>query len=67
MITRIIDSVELKRVGEQRELKRITERVEMIKSAPVIMQSGADMFKSTYDSNYDGRVDTCDYIDGGTF
>jgi hypothetical protein len=33
----------------------------------VIFNSSADMNRSVYDTNYDGKVDTCDYIDGGTF
>lgn len=29
--------------------------------------TGGDMNMSVYDSNYDGVVDTCQYIDCGTF
>jgi hypothetical protein len=26
-----------------------------------------DMLKNTYDTNFNGLVDTCEYVDGGTF
>lgn len=49
------------------EINPIVSETKIIETAPVALNSGADMYRSLYDSNFDGVVDTCEYIDCGTF
>lgn len=46
----------------------IDEHIEFLCESPVqIGNNGGDMTKSIYDTNFNGLVDTCEYVDGGTF
>lgn len=46
----------------------VEEQISFTVETPVqIGNNGGDMTKTMYDTNFNGLVDTCEYVDGGTF
>lgn len=44
-----------------------TETINVTVSESFTLESGGNMTKSVYDTNYNNIIDTCEYIDCGTF
>jgi hypothetical protein len=59
-------------IEEIAKITDIEENYSIVESHPIIAsfqtgEGGGDMYKSTYDTNYNNIVDTCEFIDCGTF
>jgi len=61
------DNINVALTEKQEYVFEVTEQVMNIEVGTGLFPSGGDMLKNTYDTNFNGLVDTCEYVDGGTF
>lgn len=64
-----VTNISINSVNENYSIVSEVTNNEIIKSQEVanIYMTGGDMLKSTYDTDYNGVVETCQYIDCGEF
>ena len=61
------DNINVTLTEKQEYVFNVVQESIIVEVGQGVSTGEGDMLKNTYDTNFNGLVDTCEYVDGGTF